>query len=70
MLPKKRKFLSTLIIKMGFGGSEIGWKGPENIRLRAKKQKLMLVGLCKDKLNSYAHNIKQLKYPGLIRVRE
>lgn len=48
---------------MGFGGSEIGWKSPSNIRIRAKKQKLLLIGLRKDLVSSLAYNLKQLKYP-------
>lgn len=62
--PKAKKFLNTVVVKMGFGGSALAWKAPDNLRVRAKKQKLTLIGLDKAQVKGVANNFRGLKYPG------
>ena len=62
--PKSRRFLSSIVLKMGFGGNELAFKIPSDLRIRARRQKIVMVGLDKSLLATYAHNLKALKYPG------
>jgi hypothetical protein len=52
-----------LAFKMGLGAAMLGYKVPLNIRVRARKQKLILVSPFKDKLNDIAEKIICLKRP-------
>lgn len=60
--PRKLSF-STLILKLGFGGTSLAFKLPNNIRLRARKQKLLLVGLDGTSVSDIAKKIIDFRSP-------
>lgn len=55
--------MSTIVLKMGYGGSELAKKVPNYIRARAKKNKLILISNERDKLGSFAQSLFSLKRP-------
>ena len=61
--PKHARFLSAIVLKMGFGGSELGKKVPKDLRARARKNKLLIIGNDKSKLGSFAKSVIDLKRP-------
>lgn len=48
---------------MGYGGCEMGYRVPEGMRARAKRIKLMLVGIDKAQIGNVSAQLKWLKWP-------
>jgi large subunit ribosomal protein L6 len=61
--PRHPRFLSSIVLKMGFGGSELCKKVNKDLRARARKNKLLIIGSDKSKVGSFAKSIIDLKRP-------
>lgn len=61
-IPRERSF-KLLILKVGFGGAELGYRIDRFFRARARKQKFLFVGLDKGQLFSSMESVINLKFP-------
>jgi ribosomal protein L6P/L9E len=62
-IPRRRNY-DALILKVGFSGVDLGYRLPDSIRGRARKNRFVLVGVDKSVLFTNIRQIINLKVPG------
>lgn len=56
---------TSLVLRMGFGGTELAFRVWPNLRVRSRKQKLVVVGMSKQQTTAFTRALVELKYPGV-----